>query len=284
LHISDGSPAASATMILAAPSPDWQKQWSTYNFWTHADGAGAFVLPKVRPGSYTLYSFVPGALGEFRRDEVVVKENQTNNLGELTWTPPTHGKQLWQIGVPDRSAGEFRHGDEPRQFGLWHHYFSDFSNDVNFVIGRSHERTDWNYAEAVLQTSNGSYHLPTWNIRFNLSEAPRGEATLSLAIAGVQGNVRLDVLVNGASAGNLPLRNDSSVRRSANQSGQYRLRLVQFDAALLKQGENTISLRLVIRPPDDNVKRDFPIAAVMYDCVRLELLPAEGFHTAKPEE
>jgi rhamnogalacturonan endolyase len=283
LNLSGGPLTECATVMLAAPAPDWQKQWSTYNFWTHADSNGIFVLPKVRPGRYTLYSFASGIPGEFRRDEVTVQANQTNALGELAWAPPSHGKLLWQIGVPDRSAGEFRHGEEPRQYGLWHHYFQDFPNDVNFVIGQSRERTDWNYAEPVLQTSNGTYHLPTWNIRFKLAEAPHGEATLTLAIAGVEGHARIETLVNGVAAGKVVMDNDSSVRRSANQAGQYRLRLVRFDAARLRLGENTIGLRLVVHAPEDKVKRDYPIAAVMYDYVRLEVLPPENARGTQPK-
>jgi len=273
LQLADGSPASNATIVLAAPTPDWQQQQNTYNFWTHADASGAFVLPQVRPGSYTLYGFAPGVLGEFRRDAVVVKEKDTNNLGALVWTPPAHGKLLWQIGVPDRSAAEFRHGDEPRQYGLWKHYFSDFPNDVDFTIGQSHERTDWNYVQPVLQSRDGSYHLPVWNIHFDLPEKPAGRATLSLAIAGVSGNVRIEPFVNDLKVESVPLENDSSVRRSANQAGQYRLRLVNFDAAHLRQGENTVSLKLAVHLPDDKATRDYPIAAVMYDCVRLELNP-----------
>ena len=38
-----------------------------YQFWTTADANGHFTIPKVRPGSYTLYSYVPGIFGEYKR-------------------------------------------------------------------------------------------------------------------------------------------------------------------------------------------------------------------------
>jgi rhamnogalacturonan endolyase len=273
LRISDGSPAGGATIILAAPSPDWQAQWKDCIFWTHADSTGAFTVPNVRPGTYTLYSLVPGVLGEFRRDQVTVKPDDTTDLGQLDWTPPSRGRRLWQVGSPDRTAGEFRHGDAPRQYGLWNLYPKEFPGDVNFIIGRSAERTDWNYAQLAVQDDAGRWRVPTWTIRFTLPAPQKGKATLSLAIAGADGDPGLRVLVNGTEVASLRIPNDSSIRRSATQAGYYRLHLVEFDAAVLKAGENAVALELQARVPRDSGPMPFPAAGIMYDCVRLEVEP-----------
>jgi rhamnogalacturonan endolyase len=50
-------------------------------------------------------------LGEFSRPDVTVAAGQTADLGRLEWKTVRHGRQLWEVGVPNRSAEEFRHGD-----------------------------------------------------------------------------------------------------------------------------------------------------------------------------
>src|SRR3954452_12871982 len=108
----DASATISGAWVgLAAPSPDWQQQSLGYQFWVHADKDGKFDIPNVRAGSYTLYAFVNGVMDEFRVDDINVKPGSKIDLGELKWTPKRFGQQLWQIGTPDRTAKEFRHGD-----------------------------------------------------------------------------------------------------------------------------------------------------------------------------
>lgn len=69
--------------------------------------AGSFVLPSVRPGTYSVYAFVPGFFGTFQSGQLVAVNASTPTLllGDLTFTPPRLGPTVWEIGVPDRSAG-----------------------------------------------------------------------------------------------------------------------------------------------------------------------------------
>lgn len=39
-----------------------------YQFWTQADKKGNFTIHNVRPGTYDLYAFVPGAIGDYIRE------------------------------------------------------------------------------------------------------------------------------------------------------------------------------------------------------------------------
>ena len=220
-----------------------------------------FRIKNIRPGTYTLYAYAPGIIGEYRKDDVTVTASGEVDFGTINWTPPTHGKTLWQVGTPDRLAGEFRHGDEPRAYGLWANFTKDFPNGVNFIIGKSKERTDWNFAQ---------FPGSTWNIQFDIKEKPAGKATLSLAIAGAAGNSSVTVSVNGAKVETLKYGNDSSVPRSGNQAGLYRLSYVAFDAGLLRPGQNTVSLQMggaLFKSGAVNLR---PSSAIMYDCVRLE--------------
>jgi rhamnogalacturonan endolyase len=254
--------AADAVVFLTSPCKDWQLQFKDYLVSTRADKEGKFQINHVRPGNYTLYAYAPGIIGEYRQDNVTVKASGEVDFGVINWTPPNHGKTLWQVGTPDRLAAEFRHGDEPRAYGFWAHYSKDFPDGVNFVIGKSKERTDWNFAQ---------FPGSTWAIQFDVSEAPKGQAMLTLAIAGAAGNSSLTVLVNGTKIETLKYDNDSSVPRSANQAGRYRLSRVVFDTGLLRPGQNTVSLQMGGITFKSGAVNFRPSSAIMYDCVRLEV-------------
>jgi rhamnogalacturonan endolyase len=254
--------SSNAWVGLAAPAPDWQQQSRGYQFWVRSGAGGRFTIPNIRPGSYTLYAFADGVMGEFRRDDVKVSPGQVVDLGALEWKPIRYGRQLWQIGVPDRTAREFRHGDDHRQWGLWQKYLEEFPDHVNFVVGRSVERRDWNYAQVTVP-KNGRWVGTNWSISFNVSSPLKpGRATLRIAVAAAQ-NAVLRVTVNGVQvAESRRLGNDNAVAR-AGIHGQYSVWDVRFDSALLKLGDNRITL--------EQQEGGSPFKNVMYDCLRLEL-------------
>jgi rhamnogalacturonan endolyase len=253
--------AANAWVGLAAPSPDWQQQSDGYQFWVHADKDGRFAIPNVRAGRYTLYAFTHGVMDQFRRDDIDVSPGSSIDLGKVSWQPLRFGKQLWQIGVPDRTAAEFRHGDDYRRWGLWQKFPEEFPNGVNFVIGKSRERTDWNYAQ-VNVLKDGAWVGTTWNILFDQPQAPGpGSAILRLALASTH-NARLTIRVNDQAVDSFRTAADNAMIR-AGIHGQYSEQDTFFDAALLRAGQNKISLE---QSAGGNVQK-----SVMYDCLRLEL-------------
>jgi rhamnogalacturonan endolyase len=273
LQSPEGRAYASATVVLGAPTPDWQLQASGYLFWAHAGADGSFSLKNVRPGSYTLFAYCPGFVGELQKADVDVKAGQTTDLGVLHWAPVSYGRLLWQIGTPDRTTLGFRHAGEPRQFGLWNLYLKEFPNDVSFTIGQSKEATDWNYCQAVVMSPDGSWHSPEWRVLFNLQQVPTGRETLLVGIAGAVHNPDLGVFVNGQQAGELrDLGNDASIYRDANLGGHFQLRVVQFDASLLKAGQNILSLRFLNPLPRAGRPEPYPMPqqGIMYDFLRLE--------------
>jgi rhamnogalacturonan endolyase len=241
---------------------DWQTDGKHYQYWTRADADGRFTIPNARPGTYSLYAFTDGVLGDFNRADVSVQAGKTTNLGELTWTPVRYGRQLWEIGVPNRSAEEFRHGDHYWQWGLYNLYPDEFPNDVDFVIGKSDCRRDWNYVQPPRPDGKGRWTNTTWRIRFNIDRAAQGTVTLRLAICGARGGP-VDVAVNGQSIGSTGELPESGVmHRDGIRSAPLTERNLKFDAALLKPGENVIALTKHVRTWTDGV---------LYDYVRLEL-------------
>ncbi|MBD7967550.1 polysaccharide lyase family protein [Paenibacillus gallinarum] len=278
----NGKAAANSWVILADPSPDFQDQNLNYNYYVRTDKQGKFTLSDVRAGSYTLYSFVNGYFGEYRLDGVTVAKNKTTKLSTLEWNPETHGKQLWQIGTPDRSSGEFRNGADYHQWGSWLNYPLQFPDGVNFVIGESDEQTDWNYAHPVNATPGEPAQLKTafdpspavWKIRFNEQQSYEGTAVLTFGIAGSR-NGSLNAKLNGTEIVNLdPLpgpKSDSSMPRSA-VHGFYREFKITFDASLLQEGENVITLQHARNVYDEQGNRTGDIyTSILYDAIRLEV-------------
>lgn len=218
-----------------------------------------------------MHAFGDGVLGEFARANIAVKAGATLNLGDIVWTPFHYGRPLWEIGVPDRTAREFRHGDAPHQWGLYLKYPAEFPADVNFVIGKSDPRTDWNYAQPprILKASDtgvvdkADLRPTTWTIRFERPKTVRGTAVLRLAFCGSRVKCNVAVSVNGKTVGETgPLPSTGVMHRDEIQGYWYE-RAVSFDAALLQSGENQIQLHLL-------PATDWP-HGVLYDYVRLEL-------------
>jgi rhamnogalacturonan endolyase len=228
-------------------------QWGDYIFYARADADGRFTLPAVRSGTYTLYAWqTQGSVTQsFAKDNVEVRGGRLD-LGELLWDPAYHPNLVFQIGRPDRMAGEFKFGSAPRSNQL----VNQIPDDLTFTIGRSRESEDWYYAQhgpAAPETS-------TWNIKFNMAAVPAGAAYLTIPVAGGPGDIA--VLVNGQQVGRVLHGDDASVRRAANRSGVYARFELSFPASALKTGENTVSLR-TLRPSGR-------FNGIMYDTIVLE--------------
>jgi rhamnogalacturonan endolyase len=175
--------------------------------------------------------------------------------------PVRYGKQLWEIGTPDRSAAEFRHGDHYWQWGLYLKYPEEFPKDVNFVVGKSDWKKDWNYCQPP--RIEGERVAPTtWSITFDLPAAPKGKATLRLGIAGSRGRGGIEVGVNDKSGGGTGPLPETGVMHRDGIRGYWVERAVPFDAALLKAGTNVIKLTNPARGWQEGV---------LYDYLRLEL-------------
>ena len=248
--------------LTLAADGDWQWDSKHYQYWARADDAGRFRIASARPGSYLLVAFNNGILGELHRAGVAVTAGGTNELGGVAWTPQRFGRQLWDIGVPDRSAAEFRHGDDYWHWGLYLRYPEEFSHDVDYVIGRSDPRTDWNYCQPPRLDARGHVTDSTWRIHFDRQTAARGTCILRLAFCGARGRCRVAVGVNGTSVGDSGELPEDGVMHRDGIRGYWFERDVRFDAALLKAGDNVISLH--------SVARDWTMG-VLYDYVRLEL-------------
>ncbi len=251
---------------------EWQNDAKNYEFWVHGDAKGKFTIPNVRPGVYTLHALADGVLGELAVSNLTITAGQPLNHGRLNWQPVRYGKQLWDIGIPNRNASEFFGGDDYFHWGWYLKYPKLFPNDVNFVIGKSDFHKDWFFEQLPhnedLSNTNGQGRGrdTTWTVAFNLSGAPQGKATLRLAICGVSAR-DLTATVNDQPIGHVTnLVYNATINRDG-ISGSWIERDLAFDASLMKAGDNNLKLTL----PGGGLAN-----GIMYDYVRLELDEPSG--------
>ncbi len=255
---------------------DWQIDAKYYQFWAPGSENGAFSIPNVRPGVYALRAFADGVLGELAKADIKVEPGKDLDLGKVTWTPVRKGKQLWEIGIPNRNASEFFKASSYWEPDAPRNYADLFPDDINFVIGKSDFAKDWYFAHVphyvgdptVTPAPASPFFGPTYTgretprmITFDLPSAPKGTATLRVAINGT-GVQAIPVIVNGERAGQLDrLRGDGTISRHGSQGLWYEKEL-SFNAAMLKAGTNT----LILTVPAGNVNN-----GMLYDYLRLEL-------------
>jgi rhamnogalacturonan endolyase len=199
------------------------------------------------------------------------------DLGTIDWTPVRRGRQLWQIGTPNRTATEFAGGDAYFAPDTQIQYAVKFPNDVTFTVGQSDPARDWYYEhiphnidpEAKVVPFSGVRSKPgkatPYAIRFDLADAPPAGAKATLRLAFCSASVsHLDVSVNDKAAGTVDRLNstgDSTIVRH-NIQGIWFERELPIDAALLQKGGNTLTLTI----PEGTLN-----SGVIYDTVRLEL-------------
>lgn len=286
---------------------DWQYDTKFYQFWVEGNARGEFSIPNIRPGKYTLHAIADGVLGEYAKTDILVEAGQKLNLGDLEWKQLRYGKQIWDIGIANRNASEFKNGDRWFENQVFKDYPKSFPNDVNYTIGKSDYRKDWYFMqlphvenpdapenntlpeaskqalikalgisalpEAGQQQSlkaisdlglSGKYakgRSTAWNVNFNLTSGNlSGKAILRIAICGTSTR-EISVMLNGKPAGLVQnLRIDGAPSKSG-FTGMWYERTLSFDANLLKEENNVLTLTVPAGAAD---------AAIMYDYIRLE--------------
>jgi rhamnogalacturonan endolyase len=258
--------AANAWVGLSPP-PDkpnggFQYEATGYQFWTRTDEQGNFNLAHVRPGTYTLYAYTNGIVGQFEKPNVTVTAGGKLALGSINWNVPHPGHEIaWEIGIPDRSAAEFGHGKDYYQPLLYQKLPEEIPEPLDFTIGKSDPATDWFYAQSRHGTE-GKGAAQHWRIHFNLDRAPTGPATLTLAIAGAD-RARIGIEANDAHITSVspPVEGGNGLVREAVHT-KYSVLYVPIAAGHLQAGQNTITL---------SQESGGDASYVMYDYLNLEL-------------
>jgi len=271
VKLSDGASVKGAWAILAPPDEDWFQVLKGYDFWARVDDQGRFRIDKVRPGRYTLVISAANQFEDFRRDNVEVTAGAVADLKDELCQTVKHGRTLWQIGIADHSSSEFKGGDNYRHYENFARYPKEFPEDVTFIIGRSKEKEDWNFAQWAIYSKK-----PYWTIQFDQPQPLKGKATLTIGFASTippkGSRTNLEIKVNGheVEVVHLP-KSGMSGYRSGNQDSVYSVVYIAFDAALLKKGTNEITLGHAEAQPFSSSERHGVPGEVMYDAIRLEV-------------
>ena len=196
----------------------------------------------------------------------MIKTGTTTDLAELTWhISRNRGRLVWEIGTPNRRAEEFRHGDDYFQGYLWKNFGKEFSNPLNYHVGRSIPAKDWNYAHSSYATDSGKVEPWKWRIHFELDEVPTADATLTIGIASADRS-RLMIHANDESKPfhtfDPPVNGGNALLREGIHA-KYSYYQIKVPAKSLRAGENNISLvQSRIHAPGFHV---------MYDALSLEV-------------
>jgi len=272
LAIDDPQVKSLANLLVGLAFPDapprstWQNDAKHYQFWVRGSADGRFRIPNVRPGTYQLHAIADGVLGEYAKSDITVGEGGKIDLGKLEWKPVRYGKQIWDIGIPNRSGVEFFKGDDYFHWGWYLEYSKLFPNDVSYTIGQSDYGKDWFFeqvphADHPDATGRGSGRATTWTINFTLPQDLHGRAVLRLALTGVSAR-SIDVSVNDKPAGTVSgLVYNATINRDGIQ-GSWVEKDVTFDASLMKEGKNVLKLTI----PAGGLT-----SGIIYDYLRLEV-------------
>ena len=296
------------------PNPDagsWIHEARYYQFFNDGAEDGKFAITKVIPGHYTLHATADGVLGDFAQADITVEAGKTIDLGKLDWKPVRFGKQVWEIGYPDRAADEFVKGDGQNVW-LWGwdlRYALLFPNGLTYTVGKSDPKKDW-FFEEVPTATNLSFVNPdakdpanqrygwvkaesltqypqtdqsgpwkvygrgketVWTIKFNMAKPEHGVAALRVGLAGV----------NGLRGGLPVMVNGQSAGALGDGSNPDNPRLINTDAIRYNTDkglwqQRTLKFDAALLKPGENTMT-FTVPAgevssgVVWDYLRLEL-------------
>ncbi|KAI1426184.1 rhamnogalacturonate lyase [Xylaria sp. FL1777] len=284
---------------------------SSLQYWADIDpSTGSVEIPMVKAGIYRLTVFADGIFGWFIQDDVTVSTSAASPL-DFTWEPESAGDEVWRIGTPDKSAGEYKHGYVPdtskplqpleyRIYWAKWDFPSDFPDGVVFRVGESSAREDFNYIHWSWFPGYANYLRPepvydkvnNWTIRFDLSGAQLAgspTATFTVELAGVKtangnnkwaalpdepfSNLPFTVAVNGRDVETwvIPSYRSGSCGVRSGVVCQNFGHKFVFSTALLAEGENEFVLSLPFNATDTETAVLPGVVYIQYDALRLEL-------------
>ncbi|EAW07128.1 polysaccharide lyase family 4 protein [Aspergillus clavatus NRRL 1] len=281
---------------------------SAYQYWTDIESNGEFSMDHVAAGKCRLTVYADGIFSDYVRDGVEVSAGQTTKINDK-WNPESAGEEVWRLGTPDKSSGEFRHGNArdpshplhpPEYLIYWGAYDwrSDFPEGVHYTIGSSDLAKDfntvhWSAFGPTPENPDVEYNTThDWTIDFSLTKKQLNKckmATLTIQLAGAKtasgntdvwnpaepyNNIILESYINEQTEPLTMLigfnQSSSCIVRSAVSCYQVRSRM-EFPADWLEIGENRLTLHLPYNATDTETAILPATVYVQYDALRLEL-------------
>lgn len=215
LHVDLPKGSKKALAILSQNGVDYQDNvldTTAYQYWADIDEDGYATIPMVKAGTYRLTIYADNIFGQYIEDnvKVVAGDARAQHMSHVRWREETQGNEIWRIGTPDRSCGEFRHGYapdmehtlQPAQYRIyWGNYDfpNEFPDGVRFKVGQSDEATDFNYVHWSVFGGKANYNRPetylgngdvnNWTVAFDLEQRHierKRQATFTVQLAGAK--------------------------------------------------------------------------------------------------
>ena len=304
--------AKNAIAVLAQSGVDFQDNvfdTKAYQYWAEFPSNGKISIDRVKAGNYRLTVYADGIFGDYIQDNVTVNAGKETHI-KAKWTPESSGTEIWRIGTPDKSSGEYRHGyvpsathplltEEYRLYWAAYDFVDDFPKGVTYKVGRDDPSQALNYVHWSFFGGKANYNRPepvydninNWTILFDakahqLKNKKNGTFTVQLAGAkSAAGNT--DVYNASEPYSNLPYtvnvngkdlqpwvipyyQSSSCAVRSAVVCYNIAHKFV-FDAKLLKEGENAFVLSLPYGGANYESALLPEALYVQYDAMRLEV-------------
>ncbi|KAI1405285.1 polysaccharide lyase family 4 protein [Hypoxylon fuscum] len=198
--------------VLAQNGVDFQDNVfdpQAYQYWAEIDESGQVSIPRVKTGTYRLTVYADGVFGQYIQDDIEVGTGKAEAT-QVTWVEESAGEEIFRIGTPDKSSGEYRHGYEPdpthplhpEQYRIYwavYDFVDDFPEGVTFKVGESDVSKDLNYVHwsvfggyaNSLRTEpySGNGNVNNWTIVFDLEKAQfdqKRQATFTVQLAGAK--------------------------------------------------------------------------------------------------
>ncbi|KAI7278405.1 rhamnogalacturonate lyase [Hortaea werneckii] len=282
-----------------------------YQYWADVDEhTGKVTIPRVKADTYRLTVYAEGIFGQYVQDHVVVEAGKTSKT-KVHWREESAGTELWRIGTPDKSSGEYRHGYErdsthplhPEEYRIYwgaYDYHEDFPEGVTFRVGESDAGDDLNYIHWSVYGGKGSLRedpyygdgdVNNWTVLFDVAKHAlhkKTEATLTVQLSGAKtaaGNTDVfnasepyidlpyTVVINGYEQPSwiIPWNQSSSCGVRSAVICYNLAHKFTFEAGLLQAGENELILSLPYNATDYESALLPASTYVQYDALRLEV-------------
>ncbi|KAL4965257.1 galactose mutarotase-like domain-containing protein [Aspergillus stella-maris] len=176
-------------------------------YWAEIESGGTFSIPRVVEGEYRVTIYADGIFGWFIQDDVQVSKIAQQDY-HFHWDEEAAGNEIWRIGNPDKTSGEYLHGYapdtskplQPEQYRIYwgkYDYVADFPDGVNFHVGESDPAKDLNYIHWSFFPSQGNHlrsesyydNVNNWTITFDLTQDQLHDtqtATFTVQLAGTR--------------------------------------------------------------------------------------------------
>jgi rhamnogalacturonan endolyase len=178
-----------------------------YQYWEDIPSNGVVTIPRVKAGKYRLTIYADGIFGDYIQDNISVTASKETSV-RAQWTAESSGKELFRIGTPDKSSGEYRHGSTPspshpllteeyRLYWAAYDFITEFPSGVSFKVGKDDPATALNYVHWAVFGGYANYPRPepvpehqyNWTILFDTKKndlKDKKTATFTVQLAGAK--------------------------------------------------------------------------------------------------